>query len=142
MTARALLRPAAMLVGALAALGSCGEATAPGEPAGPTPGRQRVTQNTPGSREGAVRQEIPRPALPTEVESAQAGVLAHVRQAGGVSTVALFGTVAAGEVLRLRVPDVRAAASYQAAVREVAGEDNALREDLAPYRATVTAPDR
>ena len=141
MIARTLTRTAA-LCAAVVAIGSCGDATGPGEPDVPTPGELRVQLASPAGRDGAVLLAITGPAAPTEVAGTQAGVLVHARAVGGGWTVALFGAVSAGEVLRLRVPDVRAAGAYQATVREVAGEDNALREDLGAYRLTITAAGR
>ena len=142
MTPRAFTRTAA-LCAAVAALGSCGDATGPGEPVdAPAPGELRVRLSSPAPSDGAVLLTITGPAAPTEVTGTQAGVLVHARAAGGGWTVALFGAVSGGEVLRLQVPDVRAAAAYQATVREVAGEDNVLREDLGAYRLTVSAPGR
>ena len=139
MTHRTLTRTAA-LCAAIVATGSCGDATGPGEPPdAPTPGELRVQLASPGGRDGAVLLTITGPAAPSEVTGTQAGVLVHARPVNGAWTVALFGTVSAGEVLRLQVPDVRAARAYEATVREVAGEDNALRENLGAYRLTITA---
>ena len=141
MTRRPLTRTAA-LGAAVVALGSCGDATGPGEPDVPSPGELRVHLASPAGRDGAVLLTITGPAAPTEVTGTQAGVLVHARAVGGGWTVALFGAVSAGEVLRVRVPDVRKAAAYHATVREVAGEDNALRENLGAYRLTITADGR
>ena len=137
MTHRALTRLAALGV-AVAALGSCGgDATGPGEPDVPTPGELGVRLASPAARDGAVLLTISGPSAPTDVLGTQPGVLVHARPSGGGVTVALFGSVASGEVLRFRVPDVRAAGAYQAAVREVSAEDNALRDDLGAYRLTI-----
>lgn len=135
------IRPLAVLAAALL-VGSCGDATGPGEPAAPVPGLLRVRLTMPAAAEGAVLLALTGPALPAEITATQPGVLAHLRQTPEGATVALFGRVAAGDLFELRVPDVGAAAAYRATVREVAGEDNALREDLAPYRATVAAAPR
>lgn len=128
---------------ALSTLGACGgDKPGPTGPTGPTAGVLRVQLTAPSADQGAVLLTIAGPAVPSAVVAAQPGVTAHVRTTNSVTTVALFGAVAAGEILRLSVPDVGAVASYRADVREVAGRDNALREDLTPYRATVTRADK
>jgi hypothetical protein len=137
------LRRALAAATAFAAIGACGgESGGPTGPSAPTPGVLVVRLAGPAAREGAVLLSIAGPDVPTEVTAAQSGVIAHARPAQGGTAVALFGAIATGELLRMRVPDVRAAAAYQATVREVAGEDNALRADLASYVATVAPATR
>ena len=134
-----------VVVTALTSLAACGGAgDGPGitEPPAATPGVLRVRFVTPAADDGAVLLAITGPAVPTTVTATQAGATAHGRTANGVTTVAVFGRVTAGEVLRFSVPDANAAASYRAELREVAATDNALRADLTPYRATVERVDR
>lgn len=134
------IRTASALLTA-SALAACGGESSPPPTAPvavtPTPGVLRVGLASPAAREGAVLLRITGPAVPTDVTATQPGLVAHVRQVNGASTVALFGVVGPGELLQFRVPDVLAASSYQATIQEVAGEDNALRDDLTLYQATV-----
>ncbi|MGD8868506.1 MAG: hypothetical protein PVI01_12785 [Gemmatimonadales bacterium] len=46
--------------------------------------------------------------------------------AGDTLTVAVIGSIAAGELLRFDVPDVNRAASYRVSLQGVAGSDNSL----------------
>lgn len=134
---------AAVALATLAAISGCGgEGSGPVGPPAAEAGVLAVRLTSPLPRVGAVMLTITGPAVPTEVGATQPGVIVHQRAVAAGTSVALFGSIAAGELLRMRVPDVGAAASYQATVREVAGEDNALREDLAGYGATVAAARR
>lgn len=133
----------AVAAAALAAFAGCGgEGSDPLAPSDAGPGVLAVQLAAPLPRAGAVLLTVAGPAAPTEIVAAQPGVVVHQRPAGAATSVALFGSIAAGELLRMRVPDASAAASYHVTVREVAGEDNALREDLGGYVATVAAAPR
>lgn len=127
----------------LAAISGCGgDGSGPVGPPAAEVGMLAVHLTSPVPRAGAVLLTISGPAVPTELTTTQPGVIVHQRAVAGGTSVAMFGSIAAGELLRMRVPDVGAAASYRATVREVAGEDNALREDLAGYAATVATARR
>jgi hypothetical protein len=52
--------------------------------------------------------------------------------------VAVFGTLAAGPLLRITVPDVRQASQYQATVLDAADLNNAARPSVSAYVLTVS----
>jgi hypothetical protein len=108
-----------------------------GEPARPQPGELTLTLATPNT-DGALLVAISGPAAVGTVQSASAGNVVHARTQGTTTTVAVFGSVAAGPLLRVSVPDVRQAARYTATVREAADAQNALRTSLAGYTLAVS----
>lgn len=109
-----------------------------GEPATPLPGELTVSLATPNPADGAMVVSITGPDAVGSVQPAAAGNVVRARTAGTTATVAVFGTVAAGPLLRLSVPDVRQAKRYTATVTEAAGLGNVLRPSLTGYVLTVS----
>ena len=125
--------PRAILVLAAALLAACDA----GEPAKPLPGDLTVTLATPNA-DGALLVAVTGPGAVGAVQAAAPGAVVRTRTQGTTTTVAVFGTLAAGPLLRLSVPDVRQAKAYTATVREAADAQNAPRASLAGYALTVS----
>jgi hypothetical protein len=127
-----LVSRAALLLAA-ALLSACDA----GAPAKPLPGDLTVSLATPNV-DGAMVVSITGPAAVGAVQPVAPGTVVRVRTQGTTTTVAVFGAVAAGPLLRLSVPDVRQASRYAAAVREAADDQNAPRASLAGYALAVS----
>ena len=125
-----LLRVALLLAAAL--LPACDA----GEPAKPQPGDLTVTLATPNT-DGAMVVSITGPGVVGAVQAAAPGAVVRSRTQGTTTTVAVFGTLGAGPLLRVSVPDLRQAKQYAAVVREAADAQNAPRATLAGYALTV-----
>jgi len=128
-----LFTRAALLLAAVL-LPACGGGDA-GEPATPQPGDLTVTLATPNT-DGALLVFITGPGV-AAVQPAAPGVVVRSRTQGTATTVAVFGTLGAGPLLRVSVPDVRQAKQYAAVVREAADLQNAPRATLAGYALEV-----
>jgi hypothetical protein len=128
--------PRAALLLAAALLPACGGGDA-SEPAQPVPGDLTVSLATPNA-DGALLIAITGPDAVGAVQPAAAGAVVRARTQGTTTTVAVFGALAAGPLLRLSVPDVRQAAHYTATLREAADAQNAPRASLAGYSLAVT----
>jgi hypothetical protein len=125
-----LLRAALLLAAAL--LPAC----VADEPATPQPGDLTVTLATPNT-DGAMVVSITGPGVVGAVQAASPGAVVRSRTAGTTTTVAVFGALGAGPLLRVSVPDVRQAKQYAAVVREAADAQNAPRASLSGYALTV-----
>ncbi|HEV7590751.1 MAG TPA: hypothetical protein VGO40_21755 [Longimicrobium sp.] len=125
--------PRAALLLAAALLAACDA----GAPAKPLPGDLTVSLATPNV-DGALVVAITGPDAVGAVQSAAPGTVVRVRTQGTTTTVAVFGVLAAGPLLRLTVPDVRQASRYAATVREAADDQNAPRASLAGYVLAVS----
>lgn len=124
---RVLLLSAAILVGASA----CGGKE---PPVGPTAGDLTVSYSGSGGNDGALLLLVTggpvdavTPLSPYRVESAPAGANA--------TRMIVIGALSPGDILRLRVPDLAAAASYRVQVEAVA--DRATFALLDPGRYTA-----
>ena len=125
---------AVLLLAAAAFLSACDA----GEPATPLPGELTVSLATPSPADGALLVTVTGPDAASAVRAASPGSVVRTRTQGTTTTVAVFGTVAAGPLLRLSVPDVRQAKRYTATVTEAADLGNAVRPSLAGYALTVS----
>lgn len=127
-----MLSRAAVLL-ACAVLAACDA----GEPARPLPGDLLVTLASPNATDGGMVVSITGPDAVGSVRAADPGNVVRARTQGTTTTVAVFGTLAPGPLVRIAVPDVRQAGSYTATVREAADLESALRPSLAGYTLTV-----
>ena len=109
------------------------------EPTNPGPGDGTLVMRliTPNADDGALSFEI---SGPVDSVSASTGSLQlFTRRLDGSTLLgAVVGELGDGAIVTLHVPDVSAAALYQATVLEVADRDDALRSSLAGYALTVT----
>ncbi|MFL5386750.1 MAG: hypothetical protein ACJ8GN_30020 [Longimicrobiaceae bacterium] len=124
--------PRAALLLAAALLPACDA----GEPAKPLPGDLTVTLATP-STDAAMVVAIIGPGAVGAVQPASPGIVVRARTEGTATTVAVFGALDAGPLLRISVPDVRQAKQYTAVVREAADGQNVPRTSLAGYALAV-----
>lgn len=120
------IRRLALAAGAAALLAGC-DATEPARPG-------VLTAHLSGTRprDAALVLTISGPALPAEV-SAEQGYVVHSRTHAGATSVAVFGDIAGGPLVRFTIPDAKLADRFGVQLREVADEEYTLREDLTPY---------
>jgi hypothetical protein len=119
---------------AAALLAGCTDRGPITEPA--QPGVLVATISTPHADDRALMLELAGAGI-TAVEAASSGYTLHVRSAGQLHRVAVFGDLQSGALLRFRVPDVRSRAAYTVRVLESGGPENALRSDLDGYRIEI-----
>ena len=137
-SARVAAAAAALLV--LATAAACRQ-DAPATPAPPVPvpGELQLRLTTPRADDGALLLELTGPAAATDVRAARGDLLVEARPVAGAANtvrVAVFGDLASGELLAFRVPDVNAAARWQARVVEVGDRAAGLRAE--PGTTTLT----
>jgi hypothetical protein len=127
----------------LVTLAACsdGSPTAPDavDPSLPQPGTLLVQVSGAHVSDAAFQLEITGVRSADELTAALPGLQFHARQRGEVWRVAVFGTSPTGELLRVRVPDLRDVGRYTTRVIDVAREDGVLRDsvELAAYRGIV-----
>lgn len=92
---------------------------------------------TPHTDDGALLFELSGPSIDNVIANDESLRL-FTRRDGGSIVGAIVGTLSTGAIVTMRVPDVSAAASYTATIREVADRQDALRASLAGYALTVT----
>lgn len=125
MRAHRIGAPLATLAAA-ALLGSCGDHTAP-----PTPGWLAVELVTPYADDAGVVLEI-RGAPVDSVRSTARDLF--VRQLGADTTrVIVGGSLSAGKIADIYVPDVRAIGQYVAVVREAVQQGTYAQRDAGAY---------
>lgn len=115
---------------------------APQQPTQPTapaavPGTLTARLATPNADDGAILVEISGPAPLADLATPVQAAVVHSRASGNTAHVAVFGSLAAGALVRFSVPDINAAAQYSARVTEVSDRANALRASLTGYQITI-----
>lgn len=115
-------------------LAACSDTSGPPVP---TPGDLTLKLALPASDDRAMLVTISGPEVIGAITAASPGYTVFGRPTGTTAKVAVFGTLAAGPVVKFAVPDVNKSASYTAVVTEVAGPANELRDQLAGYLVTV-----
>ena len=116
-------------------LGSCETDAGPKQP---VPGALTFELQTPNAQDGALLVQLSGPALTVGAVSATgAGNQLFARMSGSTLKVAVFGTIQAGPVFTVSVPDLARASQYSATVSEVADAGNALRGSLTGYAVRV-----
>lgn len=97
-----------------------------------------LTASLTGARPGdaALVLAISGPAVPSDV-AAEGGYQVHSRTQAGVTSVAVFGDLREGPMVRFTIPDAKLASRFTVQVREVADEEYSLRESLAGYGVKV-----
>ena len=115
--------PAALV--ACATLGlSCGGDGGPSAP--PEPGPVTVSLTTPRTDDGALVLSLAGPGLTAgAVSSASPSYVVHARASSGEVRVFVMGDITSGPLLRVTVPDPRAAASFQVTILDAADRANA-----------------
>jgi hypothetical protein len=112
---------------------------APSQPSAPiaVPGILTARLATPSADDGAIIVEISGPAPLTDLATPVQGAVVHARTSGNTTRVAVFGSLAAGALLRFSVPDVNTAPQYSAQVTEVSDRANALRASVNGYAISI-----
>lgn len=112
-------------------IGGCGQ-----DALSPAAGVLRVIVKVPGDDDGAVLFRV----SGGPVDSVEAvGYTTYAAQFGSDSTVVVVaGDIASGVLVRLHVPDVEAASSYQAVVREVASRTTFAPMNTAGFSIAVS----
>ncbi len=104
---------------------------------GPVAGTLTVRLTTPGAGpDGAIMLTIAGPAAITSATAPSGLRVFHPGFGATATSFAVTGTLAAGPILTVSVPDVNQVAQYAAAIQQVAGTDYQLRA-LAGYALTV-----
>ena len=113
---------------------SCG-----GDSTGPkaVPGDLTATLTTPNADDRAILITITSPGT-ISPGAAGADYVVFSKTLTGKTSVAVFGTLTTGPLVRFSVPDVGQAASYVVTVSDVADASNAPRSSLAGYSVTVS----
>jgi hypothetical protein len=134
----------ALTAAALAFSAACSADGGPMEPPPPAespalePGVLTLRLATPHADDGALLLTLVGPGPITEVAAAAGSAyVVHSRAVDGVTRIAVFGAVAAGDLVRFTVPDVNRAASYSAALLELSDRASALRASTDGYALTV-----
>jgi hypothetical protein len=143
----------ALLCGATALASSCGGSggdRAPTQPAPQTPeqptqpaapvavpGTLTARLVTPNIDDGAILVEISGPTPLADLATPVPGAVLHSRASGNAAHVAVFGSLAAGALVRFSVPDVNAASQYTATVTDASDRANSLRASLTGYAITI-----
>jgi hypothetical protein len=125
-----------LLLVAVAASLHCSDASGPPRPAA---GTLRFDVVTPNSDDSALLLQLTGPALTAaSITAAQTThqVYARTATSDGLN-VAVFGSIVAGPLLRIQVPDVNRAADYRVTFVEAADANNALRPSLSGYSGQV-----
>lgn len=125
----------ATAAGCIVTAGACSsDRTTPTAP--PVPGALTLTFAAPADAGAAVRIEVTGADSILSVTNLSKLAM-YTRSTGHTTAVALFGSLAPGDLLSLGIPDVAHASSYSARVVEVADTSNALQTDTAAYSVTL-----
>ena len=132
----------ALMAAALGAFacGGDGGPPAPGPPPAPPPVGGVVTAAflTPNVDDAALMILISGPGPIGAPEAVNGGVLLSWRPTESGFTAALFGDLAAGPLLRFRIPDLDRIAVYRATIVDVADAQSVLRPGLGGYGVTIS----
>ena len=130
------MRYLTMGVIAVTLLGSCGDGQT--GPKVPVPGALTFELQTPNAQEGALLIQLSGPGLTAAaVSTTGSSNQAFARMSGSALKIAVFGTIPAGPVFNIRVPDLARASEYTATVTEVSDTGNNLRVSLTGYAVRV-----
>ena len=128
-----VMRPMGVLV-LLAAVG-CGGGD--GGTVGPTAGVFKVVLTTPNADDGALLLTVAGGPVTAVEPAAQYQVL--TAQPDSLTTrVLVTGNIAAGEVLRLQVPDTRRLSAYRASLAQAASRATFAQQALTSYSLAIT----
>jgi hypothetical protein len=129
---RRQLLPLALL--SLAA--ACGDG-GPTGPAGPVPGVLKIALTTPNADDGALLFTVSGGRVST-VDAAAAGYQIYTARPDTLTMrILVTGDIAAGEVVRIHVPDTRSAAAYHATIAQAASRATFAQRALAGYALAV-----
>lgn len=111
----------------------------PTQPTAPVavPGTLTVRLVTPNPDDGAILLDIAGPAPAADIVAVPQGAVVHSRTNGNTTRVAVFGSLANGELLRFSVPDVKAAPQFTARLTEASDRASTLRTSVSGYQLTI-----
>ncbi|MGE5092554.1 MAG: hypothetical protein ACM3OH_10360 [Bacillota bacterium] len=119
----------------LALASACGDG-GPTEPAGPVPGVLKIALATPNADDGALLFTVSGGRVSTV--DAATGYQIYTAQPDTMTTrILVTGDIAAGEVVRIHVPDTRSAAAYHATIAQAASRTTFAQRALAGYALAV-----
>ena len=119
----------------LALASACGDG-GPTEPAGPVPGVLKIALATPNADDGALLFTVSGGRVSTV--DAATGYQIYTAQPDTMTTrILVTGDIAAGEVVRIQVPDTRSAAAYHATIAQAASRTTFAQRALAGYALAV-----
>lgn len=119
----------------LALASACGDG-GPTEPAGPVPGVLKIALATPNADDGALLFTVSGGRVSTV--DAATGYQIYTAQPDTMTTrILVTGDIAAGEVVRIHVPDTRSAAAYHATIAQAASRMTFAQRALAGYALAV-----
>ena len=126
----------------LLALAACGGGGGGKDDAGPispgaVAGSLTVHLTDPSAGDAAILIRVTGPAMRGNVVSLASGARLDERDKPGEITIALFGKIVSGDVVRFDVPDVAKVDEYSATVVDAADGTNALRPSLSGYAAGI-----
>ena len=129
----------ALMAGALGAF-ACGGDGGPPAPGPPPPVGGVVTAAflTPNVDDAALVIRITGPGPLGAPETVDGGILLSWRPTASGFTAALFGDLAAGPLLRFRIPDLDRIAVYRATIVDVADAQSVVRPGLRGYGAVIS----
>ena len=114
---------------------ACGDG-GPTDPARPVPGVLKVALTTPNSDDGALLFTVSGGRVSTV--DAATGYQIYTAQPDTMTTrILVTGDIAAGEVVRIHVPDTRSAAAYHATIAQAASRTTFAQRALAGYALAV-----
>lgn len=122
-----------MLVTVLGISAACGSKKP--DPVGPVAGDLTVSYVGPSQTDGAILLLVT--GSVTAVKSAGAYQVASAAAGPTATRVVITGPIVTGDIIKLTVPDVNAAASYSARFEAVADRNTFALGDLSSYSATV-----
>lgn len=105
------------------------------KPVGPVAGELTLSLTTPHLTDGAVMLQVAGPiemVIPVGTYRVEAAPLA-----GGLTRIIVTGTITNGPLVRIRVPDVNAAAIYLAIVEQAAHRQTFALLSVTEYKITV-----
>jgi hypothetical protein len=103
----------------------------------PVPGSLLLSLTTPATDDGAILVRVTGPGIMSVGPTSSGQELFWRLAAEDEARAIVLGSVQAGPLLTIQVPDVNRADEYTAEVGEVAAESDALRDALAGYTVTV-----
>lgn len=107
------------------------------KPVGPEPGTLSLNLTAASGDVRGMLVRVTGPAPTSTVEAGSSSYLVRSRSEGNTTTVAVFGELRSGVLLRLQVPDVNQAEKYDATVTSSTDAANALQQG-AGHTLTIT----
>lgn len=105
------------------------------EPVGPVAGELVVTLTSPGAADGAVLLRLVGPV--DEVRAERGFLVESAALPGGITRIAVVGTITSGAVARISIPDMSQAGQYFGLVEQVADRGSFALLSVAGYSVSI-----